>query len=220
MHLISVQVGQPRTVGVPGSDDPMERVLTSAIWKEPVVGPIWAGALGLAGDAVADRRHHGGRDQALLAYAHASYAAWRAEWNRPDLGAGGFGENLTIDGATEETVCIGDVIDVGEARFQVSQPREPCGNLARRHQMRDLVRTVYGNGRTGWYLRVLREGWISGGSAIPLVERPHPEWTVRRASLVMLQQKQRREEALLLSRCPALSEKWRRALASLSPTPA
>ena len=75
MRLISIQIGTPRVYGVPGSDDPMDRVFTSAIGKEPVGGRVWAAQLGLSGDAVADRKSHGGVDQALLAYPAEHYAA-------------------------------------------------------------------------------------------------------------------------------------------------
>lgn len=212
IRLLSIQTGVPKTVGVPGSDDPMERLFTSAIWKQPVTGPIWAGALGLAGDAVANRRHHGGRNQAVLAYASSHYPLWRAEWGRSDVGPGNFGENLTIEGATEETTCIGDVVELGDAQFEVSHPRVPCATLARRHQVRDLVRIVYANGRTGWHLRVVREGWIEAGMPVQLVRRPYPAWTVRRVSLVMLHRAERAAEAAQLAACPALSEEWRERL--------
>ena len=74
MRLISIQIGTPRVYGVPGSDDPMDRVFTSAIGKEPVAGRVWAAQLGLSGDAVADRKEHGGADQAVLAYSAEHYA--------------------------------------------------------------------------------------------------------------------------------------------------
>ncbi len=140
MRLLSVQVGIPRTVGTPGALDPMQREFTSAIWKEPVSGPVRAGGLGLAGDSVANTRVHGGPEQAVLMYAESHYPLWRAEWGRDDLGPGGFGENLTVEGLVEDSVCIGDVLEIGEARLQVSQPRQPCATLARRHGVRDRRR--------------------------------------------------------------------------------
>src|SRR6187551_2297288 len=73
MQLLSIQIGTLKTFGVPGSDDPIDRVFTSAIDKTPVSGRVWVGSLGLSGDTVADRRHHGGHDQALLAYAGQHY---------------------------------------------------------------------------------------------------------------------------------------------------
>lgn len=213
MYLVSVQVGTPRlTVGVPGSRDPMERSFTSAIWKEPVTGPVAVGRLGLAGDAVANPRVHGGPEQAVLMYAQSHYPTWRSEWGREDLVPGAFGENLTVSGLTEATVCIGDIFEIGSARLQVSQPRQPCATLARRHRVPDLIAVVHGNGRSGWYLRVLREGTLQAGDELTLSDRPHPEWTVRRAARAMQGRKSAPEEARALSRCEALSPGWRRHL--------
>lgn len=209
MCVLSVQIGTPRTVGEPHSPDPMTRAFTSAIWKEPVMGPIQVGRLGLEGDQVANTRVHGGPDQALLMYAAAHYPVWEAEWGRDALGPGAFGENLTVSGLTEESVCIGDVLNIGQARLQVSQPRQPCATLARRHQVRDMIKLVQQNGRSGWYLRVLREGVLAAGDPIVLIDRPHPEWTVRRAARTGLARKEQPEQARELAGCKALSSGWR-----------
>src|ERR671915_2376798 len=107
MRLLSIQVGVPRTVGIPGAENRMEREFTSAIWKSPVPGPVHLGPLGLAGDAVADTRVHGGLDQAVLMYAAAHYPRWEQELERP-MEPGAFGENLLVEGLDEDTVCIGD----------------------------------------------------------------------------------------------------------------
>ena len=209
MHLVSVQIGTPRTVGEPHSSDPMTRAFTSAIWKEPVAGPIRVGRLGLVGDRVANTKVHGGADQALLMYAVSHYPLWQAEWGRDGLGPGAFGENLTVSGLTEESVCVGDVLEVGEAQLQVSQPRQPCATLARRHQIRDLIKLVQSNGRSGWYLRVLREGQVQAGQEIVLANRPHPEWTIRQAGRVALERKTKPAAARALGLCEALSPGWR-----------
>ncbi len=213
MRLTSIQLGTPRTVGTPGAANPMERAFTSAIWKEPASGPVWAGPLGLEGDAVANTRVHGGPDQAVLMYAESHYPLWRAEWGRDDVGPGAFGENLTVTGLDEDLTCIGDVLEIGDARFQVSHPRQPCATLARRHQIRDMIALVRRNGRSGWYLRVLRPGIIKEGQPIRRAERPHPEWTVHRTARAMLDRAHRPEEAAALARCAALSEEWRERLA-------
>ena len=209
MRLISIQIGTPRVYGVPGSDDPMDRVFTSAIGKEPVGGRVWAAQLGLSGDAVADRKSHGGIDQALLAYPAEHYALWRKEWHRDDVGPGAFGENLTITETDEDGACLGDRWQVGPVAFEVSKPRTPCNTLARRHRKPDLIATVFANGRSGWYVRVKKEGWIEAGMPVVLADRPYPQWPVRRVAQVMSERQQRTEEASLLAQCPALAEDWR-----------
>lgn len=213
MRLVSIQVGTPRTVGTPNARDRMERAFTSAIWKSPIAGPVHAGPLGLAGDAVADTRFHGGPDQAVLMYAAAHYALWRSALGH-EVGPGSFGENLTVDGLDEDTVCIGDLLEIGAVRLEVSQPRQPCATLARRHQVPDLVTVVRRNGRSGWYLRVLLEGRLEAGQDIRLLDRPNPAWTIRRAARARLGRHRNPAEAAELARCQGLSEGWRRQLAA------
>lgn len=208
----SVQVGQPRTQGSDDAEHPMDRRWTSAIWKEPISGPIWCGTTNLTGDAQADLRVHGGPEKAVLAYAAEHYPAWRAELALPSLAAGAFGENLTVDGWTEQDVCIGDVVVLGGAVLQLSQPRGPCWKLARRWRIPDLALRVQQTGRTGWYLRVLQEGWIAPGQPLQLQERPCPEWTVARAIGVMYARPADPAEMLALAALPHLAPRWRRTL--------
>jgi MOSC domain-containing protein YiiM len=214
MRLDSIQVGQPRTYGTPDAEDPEERPWTSAIRKEPVEGPVWAGREGLSGDHQYDRQGHGGPERALLMYSAEHYPRWRAEWGRKDVGPGGFGENLTVSGVSEDTACLGDVFRIGEVRIEVSSPRSPCSNLSRRHGLPDLVRTIVENHRSGWYLRVLQEGWLEAGADVLLADRPFPQWTIRRAADVRRYQASRPEEVRLLAACPALQADWRCKLGS------
>jgi MOSC domain-containing protein YiiM len=212
MRLDSIQVGQSRTYGIPGAEDPAERPWTSAIRKDPVEGPVWAGREGLSGDHQYDRRHHGGPERALLMYAADHYPLWRGEWGRKDVGPGGFGENLTVSGLSEDAACIGDVYRIGEIRIEVSSPRTPCVNMARRHGVPDLVGTIVQNHRSGWYLRVLSEGWVEAGMDVVLADRPYPQWTIRRSADVKRLRTELGEEARLLAACPALQAEWRRKL--------
>ncbi len=180
-RLTSIQVGQPRDLGTRGATDPLDGPWRSAFFKSPVSGAVWLGTTNLAGDAQADRRVHGGPDQAVLVYSADHYPTWREELRMDELSHGAFGENFTVSGQTEETVCIGDVYTVGEARVQVSKPRGPCWKIARRWRMKDLPARVAAHGWTGWYLRVLREGFVEAGMPVTLLERPDSALTVARA---------------------------------------
>jgi MOSC domain-containing protein YiiM len=211
MRLVSVQVGTPRTVGTPHAENPLERAFTSAIWKSPVTGSVFAGALGLAGDAVANTKVHGGVDQALLMYPITHYPIWESELGRP-MGPGAFGENLSVEGLDENSACIGDVLAIGAALLEVSQPRQPCATLARRHQVRDMIELVHANGRSGWYLRVLTEGALEAGQTIRVVERPNPTWPVRRAAVVMRARREQPAAAAELAGCRGVSPEWRSRL--------
>ncbi len=216
IRLLSVNVGQPRTVGRADAEDPFERRLTTAIWKDPVEGPVWLDASGLHGDRVADTGQHGGPFRAALMYSADHFPRWRAEWNRQDVSAGGFGENLTVTGLIESTVCIGDVLEIGEAALAVTAPRAPCQTLARRHGVRDLVAAVRANHRHGWYLRVLRPGWIEAGQPVRLGARPYPQWPIDRVAEVRWDAS-RQDEAGLLASCPALMPEWRERLRARVP---
>lgn len=212
MHLSSIQIGTPRQFGSPDSADPIDKVFTSAIGKEPVAGRIWVGDLGLAGDTVADKKVHGGIDQAVLAYSALHYPRWRREWGEDALRAGAFGENFTVTDTDEDAVCVGDRWKVGEVLLEVTKPRTPCMTLARRHRRADLMKVIHANGRSGWYLRVKQEGWVETGMTVELLDRPYPQWPVRRVQVVMANRGERTEEAKLLAQCPALAEDWRMRL--------
>jgi len=181
--LVSVQVGTPQLLGPDvGLARPLDRRWLSAFVKHRVDGPLRLNRLNLEGNRVADRKGHGGPDQAVLAYSAEHYPLWRAELGIEEMGPGGFGENFTISGQDELTVHIGDVYRVGGAVLQVSQPRGPCYKISYRWKRPDLLGRCENNGRHGWYLRVLEEGLVEAGDSVQLVERPNPDWTVRRAA--------------------------------------
>lgn len=160
------------------------RTYRSAIAKGAVIGPARVTALGVEGDRQADTRHHGGPDKAVHGYFAGQLQAWGAERGRP-LRHGEIGENLTL-GAVEaggaepdETAfCIGDVLAVGSAVLQVTQPRIPCYKQAHQIGLPDAVARAVAMGRSGLYLRVLQEGEIQAGDVVRLVRRPHPGTTV------------------------------------------
>jgi len=145
-------------------------------------------------------------------YSADHYPRWREEWRRKDVGPGAFGENLTVSGLSEDSACLGDVFRIGEVRVEVSSPRSPCNNLARRHGIHDLVKVILLNNRSGWYLRVLHEGWLEAGMELRLADRPFPQWTIRRAAQVKRLRADLPEDARLLAACPALQIAWRRKL--------
>lgn len=206
MRIEGVQVGQPARVGE----------LRTAFGKRPVAGPVRVGFEGLDGDAQADRRYHGGPEMAVLAYSSDHYPSWRAELSWPELPLGGFGENLSVAGASEETACIGDVWRAGTAAMQISAPRNPCHKIADYWGRPELLELVLRRERFGWYLRVREEGELRAGSEVTLAERPHPGWTVLRAHRAAMDRRRDREAARELSNLAALSPKWKEWLKSAS----
>ena len=139
MRLVSVQVGQPARAGE----------LWTGFGKGPVTGSGRVGRENLEGDGQADRRYHGGPDMAVLAYGADHYPAWRAELSWPELPLGGFGENLSVAGAAEESACIGDVWRIGTAVLQVASPRKPCHKISDYWGRPDLLKLVEKSGRSG-----------------------------------------------------------------------
>lgn len=211
-RILTLQVGRPRELGRPGAEEPVDRPWSSGIFKDSVEGPLRLDLTNLEGDGQADRKHHGGPDKAVCVYPAAHYPFWRRELGLADLPAGAFGENFTVRGLTEESVCVGDVYAVGSAVVQVSQPRQPCWKLARRWRVDDLAARVQRTGYTGWYFRVLREGEVAAGMPLRLLERAHGEWTIARANETMHHHRDDWEAARALAACPPLSASWRETL--------
>ena len=203
--ILSVQIGPVAPLG-PGATP-------SGFRKGPADGRVAVGWLGLAGDAQADLTVHGGPDKAVYVYPDAHYARWRTELPQHAalLQAGGFGENLTVSDLDENTACIGDVFDVGSARLQVTQFRQPCFKLALYFADRRLPQLMVRSGRSGWYARVLHEGSVGRGDAVLLVARPNPAWPVRRLAQSFLHRAATPDELIELSGMEGLAKDWRRA---------
>src|SRR5271157_4668809 len=165
MNVISVNVGRPQEHEWQG-----QRVKT-AIFKSPAEGPVAVGKLNLEGDEQGDPTVHGGVDKATYAYPYEHYTYWQSQLPDYSLTLGNFGENLTIAGLSEETIHIGDQLQIGTALFTVTQPRTPCYKLGVRFNRKDMTRRSYESRRFGFYLRVLREGTLQAGAAVNVAHR-------------------------------------------------
>ncbi|PQO44924.1 MOSC domain-containing protein [Blastopirellula marina] len=217
--ISQIAVGMPQDYGTPGATDPMDKPWNTGFFKQPVSGEISLKTLGLAGDGVADEVNHGGPDKAVLCYSAEHYPIWRNEFQQIDSIAqriavedftwGAFGENLTIEGLSEDSVCLGDIFDVGTAQIQVSQPRQPCWKLGRRWRMKQLTALAVSTGRMGWYVRVLKEGTLSAGQEVRLVERPLADWPVARLNELFYHDRHNVQDAEIMADCPLLAEAWR-----------
>ncbi|MCU0476072.1 MAG: MOSC domain-containing protein [Anaerolineae bacterium] len=201
--LVSVNVSLALTRVHQHVKDDRESEWTSGIFKQPVAGQVHVGRLNLAGDQQADLKNHGGEHQAVMAYSAEHYDLWRAELPDTAWAYGGFGENFTISGQDEHSVCIGDVYTVGDARLEVSAQRLPCWKLARRWDMKDLTARVERNKRSGWYMRVLQEGAVEAGMSVRLVARPYPNLTIHTVHTVIDSMEDHAETAAELAACPA-----------------
>ncbi len=191
----------------------------SGFFKQPVTGRIAADTLGLAGDAQADLRVHGGPDKAIYAYPVEGYPAWIADFpsRARTLVPGGMGENLATAGLSEDEVRIGDIHRIGTAVVQVTQPRQPCFKLSLYHREPKMVRRMTETGRCGWYLRVVDAGEIGTGDRIELIERADSGWTIRHFAAIIAMKAISGETLKELIAMPGLAEAWRmRALRMLT----
>ncbi len=209
--VISLQVGLPQRMTFSDRSDSSQE-WTTGFFKKCTSESIWLGVLNLAGDGQADLVNHGGPDKAVNVYPHEHYPHWGQALGLTNLPMGGFGENFTLQGLLEQHVCIGDVFQFGDATLQISQPRQPCWKLARYWRIKDLAVQVQETGRTGWYFRVLKEGYVQVGKSLVLQERPYPRWTVSLANQVMHHLVHDRQAAHDLADCDALSSRWREKL--------
>ena len=185
--------------------------VASAFVKNRMSDPVVAGVTGLAGDEQADPKVHGGPDMAIYVYPTRHYDLWRGEFpeHAGVWGPGSLGENLALDGWDETDVCVGDTVSIGGTLLQVTRPRKPCFKLALRFKDIRLPRRLVETGRCGWYYRVLRTGTIAPEDEARLVDRPHPEWTIRRLNDISIRAGVGLEELEELAALPELAANWR-----------
>lgn len=162
MHILSVNVGLPKEYEWKG------RTVRTAIFKEPVSGPIRLAPAFVEGDEQANKRVHGGPNKAVYSYDKQFYSFWE------NLGKvcppGTFGENLTTEGLPDSEAGLGDTFRVGTAMLMVVQPRFPCNNLNVRFNDATMVKQFQQARRHGIYFRVLEEGHVRPGDAIERIE--------------------------------------------------
>ena len=158
--LLSVNVGLPRDVPWQG------RTVHTGVWKYAVDGPAMVRRLNIDGDGQGDLAGHGGEQRAVMVYQIGSYRHWEQHFGRDDFSYGQFGENLTVDGLADDEVCIGDRYRIGEAEFEVSQPRVTCYRVGLRMGQPELPALLVSHHRPGFYMRVITEGRIRAGDPI------------------------------------------------------
>jgi MOSC domain-containing protein YiiM len=199
--LVSLQVGKIAPLGPDG--------VPSAIVKAGVSGRVALHHLGLTGDEQADLRVHGGPEKAVYGYPARHYEAWARDFpeHSEKFTPGGVGENFTLDGLDEESVCVGDVHAIGGALVQVCQPREPCFKFALRFADNRMVKAMVKTGRAGWYYRVLQEGDVGAGDAVTLHARPNPDFSFARLVAIVSRRDATLEECARLAAMEGLARR-------------
>ena len=200
--LLSLNVGLPKTVPWRG------RSVYTGIWKSPVHGPLKVRRLNIDGDGQGDTNGHGGENRAVLVYQAESYEHWRRHYGRDDIEFGSFGENFTVDGLSDDQVCIGDRFRIGEAEFEVTQPRVTCFRVGMRLGEPDLPSLLVAHHRPGFYLRVLAEGDVRAGDEIVQIGDGPQRMTVAEIDALLYLPHRDTADLRRALEIPALSPGW------------
>ena len=208
-RLLSVNVGIPRDIEWKG------RTVHTGIWKDPVRGRCGVGRLHLDGDGQGDLAGHGGEQRAVFAYQIESYRYWGEQLKRTDFVHGQFGENFTIEGLPDDAVCIGDRYQIGNALFEVTQPRVTCYRVGIRMNEPRMPALLTSSGRPGFYFRVLQEGEVGAGDEIVKVGEAKERMTVAEINALLYSPNHARDRLERALRIEALSPGWRSSFEAL-----
>ena len=203
MRLLSVNVSMPKESLHAG------KPVTTGIFKVPVEGRVMLRRLNLEGDGQADLWGHGGAFRAVYVYSFENYEHWKHALGRDDLTHGAFGENFTVEGMLDDTVCVGDKFRIGGALVEISQPRIPCYKLAMKMGLEGFQNQFLESDRVGFYFRVLEEGEVGPGDPIELVSRDPRGMTVRQVNNLLFFDKENLDGARHALSISALSHGWK-----------
>jgi ferredoxin-NADP reductase/MOSC domain-containing protein YiiM len=209
-RLLSVNVGLPQDVTWHG------RTVHTAVWKRPVKGPRLARRLNIDGDGQGDLAGHGGEHRAVFVYQIGSYRYWQDQLGRDDFEYGQFGENFTISGLADDQVCIGDRYRIGEATFEVTQPRVTCYRVGIRMNEARMPALLVAHHRPGFYFRVLREGAVQAGDEIVQVAAGAEAMTVAEIDALLYLPGHPSPRVLSALRIPALPDGWKASFLALA----
>ncbi|MGI8314820.1 MOSC domain-containing protein [Halobacillus mangrovi] len=203
--LLSLNVGRPEVYQTDKGD------LESAYRKKPVQSTTFLSFLNFDGDEQADKKNHGGRDKAVCLYPAQHYRHWENHYSQP-FPFPAFGENITVEGIEESDVHIGDIFQLGEAIVQITEPRKPCYIIARTHGIDDFPAQVTASGYTGFYLRVLKEGDVTPGDMMTLIERHPDQISVSEVNNVRYHDRKNQDRIKRILKVDALSGSLRETL--------
>ena len=208
-RLLSVNVGLPRDVAWQG------RTVHTGIWKNPVSHRCGVGRLNVEGDGQGDLAGHGGEQRAVFVYQIESYLYWQEQLKRTDFVHGQFGENFTIEGLPDESVCIGDCYRIGSAVFEVTQPRVTCYRVGIRMKEPRMPALLTSSGRPGFYFRVLQEGEVGPGDEIVKVGEVDERMPVAEINALLYSPNHPLDRLVRALRIKALSPGWRSSFEAL-----
>nr|WP_257031253.1 MOSC and FAD-binding oxidoreductase domain-containing protein [Edaphobacter lichenicola] len=171
--------------------------------------------LNLDGDGQGDLAGHGGEHRAVMVYQLDSYRYWEAQFQRHDFEYGQFGENLTVDGLSDDEACIGDRYRIGAALFEVTQPRVTCYRVGIRMNNPQMPSLLVSHKRPGFYFRVIEEGDIGAGDEIVKVADGPEHVSVAEVDALLYLPGHPRDQLVRALLIPALSAGWKGSLQAL-----
>jgi MOSC domain-containing protein YiiM len=203
MRLQSLNISRTKTIFHKGEE------VRTGIFKTPAKGPLMARTHGVEGDEQADLVLHGGIDKAVYAFPSEHYSFYQNTLSQAPYSPGQFGENLTTEGLLEPEVRIGNRYRVGEAVFEVSQPRSPCYKFAIKMGTVEALSLCIDSAKTGFYLRVLCEGIIQPGDKIEIEHLNDSAPTVEEIHTLYYLDKNNLDGLINAASCNSLAEAFK-----------
>lgn len=182
-EVLEVKIGHIQNI-IFGND---EKPIETAIKKIPV-NKAFITKMGPEGDDVGLKEHHGGINKALFSVSVSTFEELNKmtdsdfKWD----GIAVYGENLVVSGLDENSVCIGDIYEIGECIVEISQPRKPCIRLSKNTDNPDMLKIIIESGWTGWYSRIVKEGIIKKNDKMILKNRIYPDLTIRELNSLLV----------------------------------
>lgn len=181
MKVISTNIGTKLSVPYRGKQ------VQTGIFKFPTNEGIVLETTDVAGDAVIDRKYHGGVDKAAYFFFHDNYSFWQNIYPELDFRFGFFGENVTLEGGNEAQIFIGEQYAIGDAIIEISQPREPCFKLGFRFGTQKVLKQFINQAYSGFYVRIVREGRVKQGDTLMLTKSENHSFSIAEAYRLLYQ---------------------------------
>ena len=172
MRVVSVNTGKKRTIVF------NNRNVETGIFKTSVDGPIYLGSEHVKGDAIIDRKHHGGIGQAAYGYSEKHYLFWQKKYDFVEMSYGLFGENITFDDLDETKIHVGAIFRCEDVMIEATSPRFPCYKLGVVFKTQNIVKEFWKTTKSGVYFKVLSSGEVREGSEFVMVEEASEQPTI------------------------------------------
>ena len=183
-NVLYVKVGKVSTTKL---ENNKRNELVSGIKKYPV-SKAYLTKTGFKEDEQGDLLHHGGENKALFLFSAITYKKINSYFNNSfdmtDMAC--FGENLILSNICEEDICIGDILKIGQTKVQVTQPRQPCWKLSANTNQKEMTKFIFDSGLTGWYAKVLEEGFICQNDEVILEKRTYPNLNIEKLNQLII----------------------------------